>query len=336
MWQPFGVAIASVIAYGTAAKPAWRCDPSLKSCHAVGAGEACCTVESNMGWRYNVIVLGGLTLVVFFLRFFVFKFHESPKYLLARGKEAEAIEVLHRIAKYNKQPPPTLTLEMFATIDETESNEHLRTSAPQGTADATKKAVSGFGKEIARLKGIFTNKLSAIIFALLAIAYMVSISLISAHELLINLQGDYWSFNLAGAFLPIILLRNNVSSGRGSVSDTYEQYMIIYFPGIIGAILALCSIQLPLVGRKWSLVFSAICQGIAMAMYTQVSSTKAYVGLNALEYIMQTVSFPPANITISPLIKDSTLTPFCMPPRLNSSTQLTAVASAACSLVRVV
>jgi len=112
---------------------------------------------------------------------------------------------------------------------------------------------------------------------------------------LIRLQGDYWSFNLAGSFLPIILLRNNVDNGRGSVSDTYEQYLIIYFPGIIGAILALLSIQLPLVGRKWSLVFSAICQGISMAMYTQVSTTAAYVGLNALEYIMQTVSQPRTN-----------------------------------------
>ena len=74
------------------------------------------------------------------------------------------------------------------------------------------------------------------------------------------------------------------------MSDTYQQYLIIYFPGIIGAILALASIQLPLVGRKWSLVFSALCQGVSMAMYTQVSNTAAYVGLNALEYIMQTVS----------------------------------------------
>lgn len=74
------------------------------------------------------------------------------------------------------------------------------------------------------------------------------------------------------------------------MSDTYEQYMIIYFPGIIGAVLALFSVQMPLLGRKWSLVFSALCQGVSMAMYTQVSSTAAYVGLNALEYIMQTVS----------------------------------------------
>jgi hypothetical protein len=74
------------------------------------------------------------------------------------------------------------------------------------------------------------------------------------------------------------------------VTDTYQQYIIIYAPGILGALIALFSIQLPLVGRKWSLVFSAICQGLAMAMYTQVKTTKGYVGLNALEYIMQTVS----------------------------------------------
>ncbi|KAB5546823.1 sugar transporter-like protein [Coniochaeta sp. 2T2.1] len=246
MWQPIGVTVASGIAYGTAAK--WRCDPELPSCKAVGAGEACCTVSSNMGWRYNVIVLGAMTLFVFFLRYFVFRFHESPKFLLSRGKEAEAIEVLHKIARFNKAPPPTLTLEMFALIDR------------------------GLGKELRRLKGIFTSKLSAFTFFLLAIAYM----------------GDYWSFNLAGSFLPIILLRNNVDTGRGTVKDTYQQYVIIYTPGIIGAVLALVSVQMPLVGRKWSLVLSAILQGLSMAMYTQVTNTAGYVGLNALEYIMQT------------------------------------------------
>ena len=86
------------------------------------------------------------------------------------------------------------------------------------------------------------------------------------------------------------MLRNNVDSGQGTVTDTYRQYIYIYLPGILGAFLALLSVQLPLIGRKWSLVFSALCQGISMAMYTQVKSTAGYVGLNALEYIMQTVS----------------------------------------------
>ncbi|ETI24010.1 hypothetical protein G647_03379 [Cladophialophora carrionii CBS 160.54] len=266
MWQPIGVVAASGIAYGTAAK--WRCDPTLPSCHAVADGEACCTVSSNMGWRYEVIVLGCMTLVVFFLRYFVFHFHESPKFLLSRGKEAEAIEVLHKIAKFNHAPPPTLSIEYFHAIDEAASQD----SGPKTTAALNRNVLKNFVASFKHLKGLFLNRLQLFIWVLLAIAYM----------------GDYWSFNLAGAYLPIILLRNNVSSGQGTVTDTYRQYVYIYLPGILGAVVALISVQLPLVGRKWSLVFSAICQGLAMAMYTQVKTTAGYVGLNAFEYIMQT------------------------------------------------
>jgi hypothetical protein len=120
-----------------------------------------------------------MTLTIFFLRFFVFRFHESPKFLLSRGKEAEAIEVLHKIAKFNKAPPPTLTMEMFHAIDEAESHSSgsniVAVSGEQGTRQATKRVLTGFGKELQRLKGIFTNKLSCFIFVLLAIAYMVYI-----------------------------------------------------------------------------------------------------------------------------------------------------------------
>ena len=89
-----------------------------------------------------------------------------------------------------------------------------------------------------------------------------------------------------------MLLRNNVSTGL-DVTETYRQYIYIYLPGIIGAIIAVFSIQLPLIGRKWSLVISAILQGLSMALYTQVKNTAGYVGLNALEYLMQSVRQPP-------------------------------------------
>lgn len=89
-----------------------------------------------------------------------------------------------------------------------------------------------------------------------------------------------------------MLLRNNVSTGL-DVTETYRQYIYIYLPGIIGAIIAVFSIQLPLIGRKWSLVISATLQGLSMALYTQVKNTAGYVGLNALEYLMQSVRQPP-------------------------------------------
>jgi hypothetical protein len=187
-------------------------------------------------------------------------------------------------------------------------------------AQKNKLVFKNAGKELTRLKGIFTNKLTCFTFVLLGIAYM----------------GDYWSFNLAGAFLPIILLRNNVSSGQGTVQDTYRQYLIIYSPGIIGSVFALISVQMPLLGRKWSLVFSAICQGLSMAMYTQVKTTAGYVGLNALEYIMQTVRPPFSPQFGSSLRFDSTLTPFSTLRRPNSSILRTVAVLAVCFHVWVV
>lgn len=172
LWQPIGVVAASGIAYGTTAK--YRCASDLKSCHDVAAGEACCSVSSNMGWRYTVIILGCVTLLVFFLRYFVFPFHESPKFLLSRGREAEAIEVLHKIAKFNRAPPPTLTLEHFAEVEATSTEKTFEPAKPLNTKQTSKRVVSGFVSGIKNLKGLFGNRLQLFIFCLLGVAYMVS------------------------------------------------------------------------------------------------------------------------------------------------------------------
>ncbi|KAL7940886.1 sugar transporter-like protein [Trichoderma barbatum] len=266
MWQPIGVVVASAIAYGTAAK--YRCNATLPACNAVSDGQPCCSVSSNMGWRYMVIIIGSMTLFIFFARYLIFRFHESPKFLLGKGREQDAIDVLHKIAKFNSAPAPTLTVEDFREIDRAMG---INPADQVATADA-KGVVMRMIKNVSFLKGLFSTKLGTFTFVLLGLAYM----------------GNYWSFNLAGAFLPIILLRNNVDAGADTVEATYREYVYIYLPGVIGAVIALFSVQLPLIGRKWSLVISAALQGLSMAMYTQVKNAAGYVGLNALEYIMQT------------------------------------------------
>jgi MFS family permease len=171
LWQPIGVVAASGIAYGTAAK--YRCGATLPSCRAVAAGEACCSVSSNMGWRYEVIILGGVTLLIFFARYGLFSFQESPKFLVSRGKEAEAIQVLHNIAKFNKAPMPTLTLDHFAAIDAEAKEQGTHYAAPVNAGDASKHVVRNFFNSFKHLKGLFNNRLQSFTFALLAFAYMV-------------------------------------------------------------------------------------------------------------------------------------------------------------------
>ena len=175
LWQPIGVVAASGIAYGTAAK--YRCDVTLPSCHAVAAGAPCCSVSSNMGWRYEVIILGCVTLLIFFLRYFVFTFHESPKFLISKGREQEAIDVLCRIAKFNRAPLPTLTVEHFAEVDAAASQYSGADEGPVTTGHV----VRNFFRNFLHLKGLFLDKLQLLIFILLGLAYMVSFVTVERH-----------------------------------------------------------------------------------------------------------------------------------------------------------
>lgn len=54
-----------------------------------------------MGWRYLLFALGGLTLLLWALRFFVFTLFESPRFLIGLGKDGEAVAIIHKIAEYN-------------------------------------------------------------------------------------------------------------------------------------------------------------------------------------------------------------------------------------------
>jgi hypothetical protein len=40
-------------------------------------------------------------MILWIIRFFFFKLYESPKYLMGRGRDQEAVDVVHEIARYN-------------------------------------------------------------------------------------------------------------------------------------------------------------------------------------------------------------------------------------------
>lgn len=193
IFQPIGVVLASGIAYGFV--PKYACGTGglgadgelLKACSQVAEGEACCDKASNMGWRYLMFTLGAICLFIFFLRFVVFRFQESPKFLLYRGKDEKAVQVLHHVAKFNGRQCG-LTMEVFAALTDEDSSLASAASGEPVLGGGAKQLESSFAekvkKELARYKLLFANPLIARLTILVWVTYMF----------------DYWGFSIAGAY----------------------------------------------------------------------------------------------------------------------------------------
>ena len=68
-----------------------------------------------MGWRYLLFMLGGITLLLWAARFFLFNLVESPRYLIGKGKDEEAVAVIHRVAEYNGKTS-SLTVDQLTSL----------------------------------------------------------------------------------------------------------------------------------------------------------------------------------------------------------------------------
>ena len=67
-------------------------------------------------------------MLLWIIRFFVFKLHESPKYLMGRGRDQDAVDVVHEIARYNGLHSSLTVGELKAA----ESIDGTATSAGEG------------------------------------------------------------------------------------------------------------------------------------------------------------------------------------------------------------
>ena len=150
IFQPIGVVVSSGIAYGFI--PKYSCgndakgDP-LPACSAVEKGQPCCTKKSNMGWRYDLLCLGALCLAVFFLRFIVFNFRESPKYLLYRGQDEKAVQVLDQIAKFNRRENK-ITLELLEKLTNEDASMETRDTRTPMLGAGTKQLSATWGTKV--------------------------------------------------------------------------------------------------------------------------------------------------------------------------------------------
>lgn len=199
IFQPIGVIVCSAIAYGFI--PNYICEPDftsadrLPSCR-IGSfygitepGQPCCRKQDNMGWRYLMYTLGGVTLLVFFLRFVVFTMYESPKFLVYRGKDAKAADVLQKISRVNKRVC-SVTLESFEALERDHNSMHSarsRGGAVLGSGAMQQKATMGekLRLELSRYGMLFAGWQMTRLTILTWLTYIC----------------DFWGFTVAGKLL---------------------------------------------------------------------------------------------------------------------------------------
>ncbi|KAI4162875.1 MAG: hypothetical protein LQ342_003592 [Letrouitia transgressa] len=281
VFQPIGVVVASGIAYGFV--PKYACGngglgtdgEKLAACSKVVAGQPCCTKSSNMGWRYLLFTLGAICLFVFFMRFVVFRFQESPKYLLYRGEDKKAVRVLHNIAKTNGRRS-AVTMEIFAALTDEDESVAARNGAKAmigaGDTQRQKPLKAKLMVELSRYKILFASVAIARLTILIWVTYMF----------------DYWGFSIAGSLLPKILLEKDRAI-EVSTAETYRNYVIIYICGIPGVLLGALMYGVPFVGRKWAMVGSSALMGASLFLFSSINTEASNIGLNIMEYFFQSM-----------------------------------------------
>lgn len=225
-----------------------------------------------MGWRYFLYTLGAISLFIFIVRFFVFKFQETPKYLVYKGRDADAMQTLQYIAKFNKTTC-ALTLDVFQQLDAEENSADSSSGALLPSGDTKKRTLQSRARaELARYRLLFNSFRMARITILIWLTYIF----------------DFSGFTIAGFYLPRILAIKN-GAAHVSLRATYAAYVYTYAPGMAGVLLGALISRVPSMGRKWTMVVSSGLMGASIFLLSTVDTVAKNEGLFTMEYFFQSM-----------------------------------------------
>ncbi|KAM5539420.1 hypothetical protein V8D89_006872 [Ganoderma adspersum] len=258
IWWAIGQLVGALVA--------WPLIANFSCSSAVG-----CTKEKNMGWRYLLWTLGGLMIVLFIFRFFVFHLYESPKYLMGRGRDGEAVEVIHTIAKYNGKTS-SLTVEMLKECEKYAIEGPVAKKETQEDVKAQPMDTSMRAAFMRKLRMMNSDHIKAL-FATKKLAY--STSLLIVLWAFIGL-----AFPLYNGFVTVFLQQKGAETGDGSLSVTYRNQVILSTMGIPGSLLAGWMVEQPIFGRKGTLAISTVLTGVFLFASTTSRTSNTLLGWN--------------------------------------------------------
>jgi len=236
---------------------------------------------ADKGWRYFVVTIGIITFVMFIVRFFVFHLFESPKFLLSRGRQAEAVAVVHGIA-YRNNRKTWLTEEILdAVVDDSVPRLPRRLS----TTNIIKNKLASFSGE--RIRPLFKSHKLGLATSLIWFCWA-------------TIGMGYPLFN---AFLPQYLSHGGTGSAGGSddsslaselTSETYRSYAITSIVGVPGSLLAAYTVDMksPFLGRRGTLAISTLVSAVFLFLFVQLgTSPGAQLAFSCVEAFSQNIMY---------------------------------------------
>ncbi|UZJ56407.1 hypothetical protein CBS101457_005727 [Exobasidium rhododendri] len=286
----FGQLFASLIAW------AFIANYTCTGTNVVGGTGGSCDPADNKGWRYTFYTLGATTFVLFILRFVVFQLPESPKFLISKGRDAEAVLTMKEIARRNGTVlgDDVLSVNILRTAageEQLEEGEeeivpeekrglvglmHSCTAMPMAIIHSSKNfKVKNITPDLQHVRPLFASP---------QMAYTTSIIFV------------LWAFiglayPLFNAFLPLYLQNKQIGTSQNTVSGTYSEYAYISLAGIPGSIIAAFMVEIPRSGRRGAMAVGTMLTGVFVFAGTGATSRGAFLAFNCVEACVQNIMY---------------------------------------------
>ena len=264
------------------------------------------TSPERAGWRKFIMAIGILTFIMFFIRFFVFRLFESPKFLLSRGRQSEAVAVIHGLA-YRNGTKTWLTEEIMEAVAEgadEPASEAARAYARRSdenyvgynsvdldmendedgdgvalfdsSAGRRRSSVATTGGQKKGVFGVVRDKLTSFSGDRMRPLFrerQLATATIIIWFVWATVGMGYPLFN---AFLPQYLSHGGSSSSAGIVaradtpsSVTYRNYAITSVVGVPGSLLAAYTVDnpSPFLGRRGTLASSTVVSAVFLFLF---------------------------------------------------------------------
>lgn len=237
------------------------------------------------------------------LRFVVFHLFESPKFLLSRGRQAEAVAVIHGLAHRNGARTWLTEDVLDAVVDHAHHDDDHGGMAsghgggqqefPAAAALSTKRVLQARLQAFsgARLRPLFASRRLGLATALVWFCWA-------------TIGMGYPLFN---AFLPQYLSHHGDDSSSSSVdpqqqhpdptdisAETYRNYAILSIVGVPGSVLAYFTVDSdsPLLGRRGTLSIATLVSAAFLFLFVRYGdSAPAQLGFSCVEAFAQNIMY---------------------------------------------